>query len=111
VLIARRNDRQLHLGTTLAQAMAAELSVITGTPETGRLVRATRIAQLRIGATLRLGLVWAPTVHLGLGVGARVLSAADLHFMDSGRPLDVTPDGMDTSFPLDFIAVARVGLG
>lgn len=88
---------------------ATATAMITGTPETGRLVRATRIAQLRIGATLRLGLVWAPTVHLGLGVGARVLSAADLHFMDSGRPLDVTPDGMDTSSPLDVIAVARVG--
>jgi hypothetical protein len=87
----------------------AATAMITGTPETGRLVRATRIAQLRVGATLRLGVVWIPTVHLGLGIGARLLSAADLHFMDSGRQLDVTPDGLGTGFPLDFIAIARIG--
>jgi hypothetical protein len=85
------------------------MAMITGTPETGRLVRATRMAQLRLGATFRLGLVWAPTIHLGAGIGTRVLSAADLHFQDSGRQLDVTPDGMDTGFPLDFLVVARVG--
>jgi hypothetical protein len=84
-------------------------AMITGTPETGRLVRATRVAQLRVGVTLRQGVVWIPTVHVGIGIGARLLSAADLHFMDSGRQLDVTPDGMDTSLPLDFVVLARLG--
>lgn len=82
---------------------------VTGSVATGRLIRTTRIIQLRAGATLRLGVAWVPTVHLGLGIGGRALTAAALHDEEHGRTVDITPDGMDAGFPIDVIAIVRVG--
>ena len=82
---------------------------VTGSAATGRLVRTTRIVQLRAGATLRLGVAWVPTLHLGVGIGGRALTAGSLHDEKHGRPVDVTPDGMDADFPLDVIALVRLG--
>ena len=75
----------------------------------GRVERATRIAQFRVGATVRLGVAWVPVLYLGVGLGARDRTAATL-VQDGRHPLAVTPDGMAAGLSLDVVTAARVGL-
>jgi len=99
------------VGAGFGQATYDPVSVaVTGSTAMGRLTRTTRIVQLRAGATLRLGVGWVPILHLGLGVGARVLSAATLLDEAHAGSFDVTPDGMNATFAIDIVAHARVGL-
>jgi len=64
------------VGAAFAQAIYDPVSVaVAGSPAMGHLTRTTRLVQLRAGATLRMGVGWVPSVHVGLGVGGRVLSA------------------------------------
>jgi hypothetical protein len=98
------------LGAGFASAAYDPATVmITGSPTMGRLVRTTRLAQLRAGTTLRLGVAWVPTVHLGLGIGGRTRTAATLRDAEHNTTFDVTPDGMNASVALDFVAIAGVG--
>jgi hypothetical protein len=102
-------DLDLELvGERFTQAIydSARVSLM-GTPTTGHLARTTSIAQLRAGATLRGGVGWVPTLHLGVGVGGRSLTAATLG--DSGGA-DVTPDGMSASLSMDIVVLARAGI-
>lgn len=80
---------------------------LAGAPTMGQVTRTTRVAQLRVGATLRAGVAWVSTLHLGLGLGARMQGAAML--ASAGRP-PLTPDGLDTKVALDGAAIVRVGL-
>jgi hypothetical protein len=99
------------VGAGFGQATYDPVSVpVTGSTAMGRLTRTTRILQLRGGATLRLGVGWVPILHLGLGLGARVLSAATLLDEEHAGSFDVTPDGMNASVAIDIVANARVGL-
>lgn len=80
-------------------------------PNTGRVTRRTMaVAQLRVGATLRLGVAWVPTIYLGVGGGTRLRKAATLVETSQGVPINETPDGLDASSSLDLVAVTRVGL-
>jgi len=83
--------------------------MIENNPFMGRVERTTRAAQLRFGATLRLGVAWVPTLSLGLGLGARQRTAATLRF-DDQRVLLLTPDDMGASMSVDLLTAARVGL-
>jgi len=96
-------------GCTEASYDQARVSVM-GAPATGHLVRTTRLAQLRAGATLRAGVAWVSTLHLGLGVGGRASSAATLAGATQGRMFETTPDGMSSGVSMDGAVVARVGL-
>jgi hypothetical protein len=95
-------------GFTRATYDAASV-LIENNPFMGRVERTTRAAQLRFGATLRLGVAWVPTVHLGLGLGARQRTAATLRF-DDQRVLLLTPDDMGASMSVDLVTAVRVGL-
>jgi hypothetical protein len=75
----------------------------------GHLTRTTRLVQLRAGATLRFGVGWVSTVHLGIGVGGRVLGAGALHDEEHARTFVVTPDGMTEGVAIEVLACARVG--
>ena len=81
---------------------------VMGVPMTGHLTRTTRIAQLRVGATLRGGVDWVPTLHLGLGFGGRVQTAGTL--ADAAGRRDVTPDGMTAGVSMDLVALVRAGM-
>ena len=101
-----------------AEAIAAAFTKATydsatvavhGISTMGRVTRTTRIAQLRAGATLRLGVAWVPVVHLGFGLGARMPTAATLRTDENAR-VDLTPDGMDAGMSVDLCVIARAGL-
>jgi hypothetical protein len=98
-------------GAGFAQAIYDPVTVlVAGSTVTGRLARTTRLVQLRAGATLRFGVGWVPTVHLGVGVGGRVLTAGMLHDEERAHTYDVTPDGMSGGVAIDVVACARIGL-
>jgi hypothetical protein len=82
---------------------------IMGIPATGRVTRTTRVAQLRVGATFRLGLAWVPTVYVGAGPSARIPTAGTLRIDGRGDTLDLTPDGMAAALQFDACVVARLG--
>jgi hypothetical protein len=102
-----------------AELVAAELTTATyasstvaveGNDTMGRLTRRARFVQLRGGTTFRFGVIWVPTVHLGLGLGARVPTAATLRYEGLGRTFELVPDGMSATVSLDVVANVRVGL-
>jgi len=102
-----------------AELVAAEFAAATyassrvpveGNETNGRLTRRQRFVQLRGGATLRFGVSWVPTVHLGLGLGARVPTAATLRYEGLDRTFELVPDGMSATISLDVVANVRVGL-
>ena len=98
------------VGAAFAQAIYDPVAVtVAGSPAMGHLTRTTRLVQLRAGATLRLGVGWVPTVHLGLGIGGRVLSAGVLHDEEHARTFVVTPDGMSEGVAMEVLACARIG--
>lgn len=80
---------------------------LSGAPTMGRVTRTTRVAQLRVGATLRAGVAWVSTLHLGLGLGARMQGAATLM---SGGENSFTPDGLGGKVALDSAAIVRAGI-
>jgi hypothetical protein len=84
--------------------------MVQGVPASGRVSRSSRVMQLRAGGTLRLGTGWVPTVYLGLGLSARMPTAATLQRDGRGEIVDLTPDGMAADLQLDGCAVVRVGL-
>jgi hypothetical protein len=102
-----------------AELVAAEFATATypssrvaveGNETNGRLTRRQRLVQLRGGATFRFGVSWVPTMHLGLGLGARVPTAATLRYKGLGRTFELVPDGMSATVSLDVVANVRVGL-
>lgn len=98
------------VGAGFAQAIYDPASVtVAGSPATGHLTRTTRLVQLRAGATLRLGVGWVPILHVGLGVGGRVLGAGVLRDEDHARTFVVTPDGMTEGVAIEVLACARIG--
>lgn len=98
----------LALGMPAARYDGATLPV-SNNPQMGTLERTTRLAQLRLGATLRLGVAWVPTLHLGVGAGARQRSAARLT-VDAGGGTTLQPDDEPGGLAFDVVAVARAGL-
>jgi len=98
------------VGAELTTATYASTTVaVEGNDAMGRLTRRARFAQLRGGPTFRFGVSWIPTVHLGLGVGARLPTAATLRYEDFGRTFELVPDGMTATISLDVVANVRVG--
>ncbi|MEJ7597353.1 MAG: hypothetical protein WKG01_05540 [Kofleriaceae bacterium] len=96
--------------TTMAEARYPDAMVrVSDNLVAGELRRTTRIAQLRAGATMRLGVGWVPTVHVGLGAGARARTAATLR-VTSGGGIDLAPDDAPAELTLDVVALIRVGL-
>lgn len=96
-------------GFTQATYDAAKVTIM-GVPVAGRVTRRTRLAQLRAGATLRLGVAWVPIWYLGVGLSARMPAAAILGRDERGNTLDLTPDGMAAGAQLDVCATTRIGL-
>jgi len=79
-------------------------------PLSGRLMRATRHAQLRGVATLRLGVAWVPFVQLALGAAIRERSAA-LLFTDTAQgPRWLIPDDQGPELTFDIVTGVRAGL-
>jgi hypothetical protein len=98
------------LGAGFSQAMYDPATVtITGSTAMGRLVRSTRVVQLRAGATFRLGVAWVPSLHLGIGIGSRMRTNATLVDDEHDGAFNVTPDGMGANAAFDFVALARLG--
>jgi hypothetical protein len=89
---------------------ASSTVAVEGNDTMGRLTRKARFAQLRAGATFRFGVSWVPTVHFGLGIGARVPSAATLRYEGQGRTFELVPDGMSAAVSMDVVANVRIGL-
>jgi hypothetical protein len=81
---------------------------LSGTPGMGDVERTTRLAQLRLGATLRLGVAWVPTVYVGVGGGARLRTTAA--FTPMGANGSLTPDDGAAATTFDVVTTARVGL-
>ncbi|MCE9575778.1 MAG: hypothetical protein K8W52_21690 [Deltaproteobacteria bacterium] len=52
--------------------------IVGGVPRTGDLTRRTTIARLEVGATLRFGVRFVPTLHLGVGAQARLRGTGTL---------------------------------
>ena len=77
---------------------------------TGRVERTTRAAQLRAGATLRLGVGWVPVLYLGLGVGGRQRTDGTIVRDDRGHAYGVPADGMAAGVSLDVVMAGRAGL-
>ncbi|MGN6104479.1 MAG: hypothetical protein ACTHU0_05190 [Kofleriaceae bacterium] len=105
----------LDLGGELAALDLAEarydgaMATVFGQPQSGRLSRTTRLAQLRGTATLRLGVGWVPTFQLALGAGGRQRSAAQLRLSSLGGAT-VPPDGEAAEVTGDLVAAVRIGL-
>jgi hypothetical protein len=51
---------------------------IGGVPRSGDLIRRTTLARLELGATLRFGVRFVPTLHLGIGAQARMRGTGEL---------------------------------
>ena len=106
----------LDLGGELAASALGEATydramvLVDDSPMAGPLKRMTRIAQLRGVATLRLGVVWVPTVQLAIGAGARQRSSALLHGQSVRGETIYVPDGQESAVTLDVVAAVRVGL-
>lgn len=84
--------------------------LLGGSPTTGHLVRTTRLGQLRLGATLRTGVTWVATLHLGLGVGGRERTEGQLMSSSDGHVIGITPDGLGAGVAADAAAVIRLGV-
>jgi hypothetical protein len=83
---------------------------LMGSAVTGRIERTTRAAQLRGGATLRLGVGWVPVLYLGLGVGVRQRTDGTLVHDDQGHVYGVAADGMAAGVSFDVVMAVRAGL-
>jgi hypothetical protein len=83
---------------------------LMGNAITGRIERTTRAAQLRGGATLRLGIGWVPVLYLGLGVGGRQRTDGTIVRDNRGRPYGAPADGMAAGVSLDVVTAVRAGL-
>lgn len=92
-----------------AEYAGAEV-LVGGSPRTGLVTRGTRSGQLRLGATLRLGVSWVPSVYLGVGIGGRMRGAATFVLHEDGRTLDLVPDGLDAEIGADLVPLVRLGL-
>ncbi len=64
----------LQLGGTLTQPATCDdvMMVVDGRPEQGAVTRRAVTAAFQLGAELRLGARWIPTVRLGVGVDVRL---------------------------------------
>lgn len=100
-------ETELAAITTLEANYPDAMVPVSGNPQSGELQRTTHSTQLRAGATLRLGVGWVPTVHFGLGAGARIRSAATLR-LSTGAEL--SPDDAAGEVAIDIVALIRVGL-
>jgi hypothetical protein len=97
-------------GAGFAQATYDPATVmISNRRHTGQIERTTRDAQLRAGATLRLGVAWVPTFYVGVGVGGRQKTAATMARDDQGTAVGLTPDDMTAGMSFDVVAATRIG--
>lgn len=102
----------LDVGGELVAASFSEASydsamvTITGVPTVGRLTRTSRLAQLRAGATLRLGVGWVPTLYLGMGGNARLPSDAALQ---GAGQTSRTPNNLSATVLFDLAVIGRIG--
>jgi hypothetical protein len=105
----------LDLGVDLAAVDAAQATFddttvkITGTPHTGQVTRQSRLALARVGATLRLGVGWVPTLYLGLGPALRSRSDATI-VRDATGPIGLVPDNGQGGLSVDLATTLRLGL-
>jgi hypothetical protein len=87
---------------------AGATAPISGTPHTGDVTRASRLALLRLGATLRLGVGWVPTLHASLGPVLRTRTDAVM-VRDASGPLGIIPDNGHGGASFDVAATLRAG--
>lgn len=80
------------------------VTISGGSPMVTDVERSSRAGRLTLGATLRLGVAWIPTVSAGLGGQLRL----DGDGVIAGS--DVVPDGHAGGVSVDAVAFARVGL-
>jgi len=106
----------LELGGDLAFAALGEARYdevmlrVDDAPMAGPLKRRSQLAQLRGTVTLRLGVVWVPTLQLAIGAGVRNQSSGLLRGQSVRGETIYVPDGLDAGPALDLVAAARVGL-
>lgn len=76
---------------------------------TGPFTIATQALRLDAGATLRLGVVWIPTIRLAAGLQARHLGAPTVE-IGGVMTSDESRTGRTADYALDAVAVASLGL-
>lgn len=93
----------VHLGGTLTQpaTYSAVMRTIDGRPQVGDVTRRTITGAAGVGAELRLGYAWIPTVRVGLGPQVRHRGGSDL---------GVFPDAVPAVTSLDAVASLALGL-
>jgi hypothetical protein len=91
-----------------AAAYSTAMITIEGNPYMGSVARATRMARLTTGATLRLGVAWVPVVSLGVSLGARQRTSASLKLFEPATD-GIVPDGMHEAVTPDVGAVIGAG--
>ena len=86
----------LQLGGTLTQpATFDDVTMLINTrPEQGAVTRRTVTAAFQLGAELRLGARWIPTVRLGLGPQLRHRSGSDLGTLAAVIPAETSIDAL-----------------
>jgi hypothetical protein len=92
----------VQLAGTLTQPATFKDAAMTveGRPQVGDVTRRTTTVAAQLGAELRLGWTWVPTVRLALGPQVRHRGASDLGIFPDAVPAAVSLDG-----------VASLGLG
>ena len=92
----------VQLGATLTQPATFDnvMMTVDGRPEQGAVTRRAVTAAFQLGAELRLGARWIPTVRLGLGPQVRHRSSSDLGILADVIPAETSLD-----------AVASLGVG
>ena len=86
----------LQLGGTLTQPATFDdvMMVVDGRPEQGAVTRRAVTAAFQLGAELRLGARWIPTVRLGVGPQLRHQSASDLGVLADVIPAESSLDAL-----------------
>ena len=93
----------LQVGGTLTQpaTYAGVMRTVSGRPQVGDISRRTVTGAALVGAELRLGYRWIPTVRLGLGPQVRHRSASNL---------GIFPDAVPAETSVDAVASLSLGL-
>lgn len=83
---------------------------VASNDQTGELFRTTRAARAQVGATLRFGVGWVPSLYVGVGAGARQRTDARLRVQVGQGTADLIPDGGEAEWTVDLVATVRAGL-
>lgn len=94
-------DLQLGVTATDRATFTNVRKLVSGRPEMGDVTRRAVTVDAQVGAELRLGSLWIPTIRIGLGPQVRHRSASDLGALAGAVPSSVT---------LDAVASVAVGL-